>query len=201
MSTRCSFGTLAFNSASPLLSRPLGIHWAGWETTTYRLQQAGWQLSADQDVYERRIRIAMKHEGMALYGMSRWTEFDYERFAYEPRDYPMIVMQAMGREVFIQEHGRVELNFQAIDAKPCFVADRKVTRLEDLAHFAAPLVRSREIIIPEENVDELLEKILKLQQPARTDRIREEMRRGSEGRLITDQPQQKFQAQIISLAA
>jgi hypothetical protein len=105
----------------------------------------------------------------------------------------------MGREVFIQEHGSIEWNFAAIDAKPCFT-DRKITKLEDLAHFAAPLVRSRQIIIPEENVEELLEKILKLQQPARTDRIREEMRH-PEGRLITSEPQQKFQAQIISLAA
>jgi hypothetical protein len=188
-----------FNDAR-ILSRPLEIHWAGWETTTYRLQQAGWQLSADQDVYNDRLRLAMKHEGMALYGMSGWSRFEYEARIRDPREFPVIVMQAMGREVWVQEHGRVELNFQAIDAKPCFT-ERKITKLEDLAHFAAPLVRSREIIIPEENVDELLEKILKLQQPARTDRIREEMRRGPEGRMVTDEPQQKFQAQIISLAA
>jgi hypothetical protein len=40
---------------------------------------------------------------------------------------------------------------------------------------------------------------LKLQQPARTDRIREEMRKSPEGFEVI--PQQKFEAQIISLAA
>lgn len=59
-------------------------------------------------------------------------------------------------------------------------------------HFAGPLIRTSEIIIPEESVPELLERILKLQQPARMDRIREELR-GERRR------EQKFHAQIISM--
>jgi hypothetical protein len=54
------------------------------------------------------------------------------------------------------------------------------------------------VIIPEESVPDLLERILKLQQPARTERLKEEMR-NPEG-LITV-PKQNFHAQIISLAA
>lgn len=194
---------MAFSSATSgldarLLSRPLKVEWAGWETNTYRLQQAGWKLSAEQDVYQNRMRLAMQHERMNLYAMSRVTDFEYERYAMDRSfDFPMIVMQAMGREVFIQEHGRIDWGFNAIDAKPC-LADRKITRIEDLAHFAAPLVRCNEVIIPEESVPELMQKILKLQQPARTERIREQMR-NPEG--FSSAPQQKFQAQIISLAA
>lgn len=181
-----------------VLSRPLKVEWAGWETNTYRLQQAGWKLSAEQDVYQNRLRLAMQHERMNLYAMSRMTDFEFERFARSRFDeLPMIVMQAMGREVFIQEHGRIDWGFNAIDAKPC-LADRKITRIEDLAHFAAPLVRCNEVIIPEESVPKLMERILELQQPARTDRIKEQMR-SPEG--YSTQPQQKFQAQIISLAA
>jgi hypothetical protein len=193
---------MAFSSAisgdARLLSRPLRVEWAGWETNTYRLQQAGWKLSAEQDVYQNRMRLAMNHERMNLYAMSRMTEFDYE-YAARDRGFelPMIVMQAMGREVFIQEHGRIDWGFNAIDAKPCFT-ENKITRIEDLAHFAAPLVRCNEVIIPEESVPRLMERILELQQPARTDRIKEQMR-SPEG--YDRQPQQKFQAQIISLAA
>ena len=181
-----------------ILSRPLKVEWAGWETNTYRLQQAGWKLSAEQDVFQNRMRLAMQHERMNLYAMSRMTEFEYERYAMDRSfDFPMIVMQAMGREVFIQEHGRIDWGFNAIDAKPC-ITDRKISRIEDLAHFAAPLVRCNEVIIPEESVPELMQKILKLQQPARTDRIREQMRNPIG---YDREPQQKFQAQIISLAA
>jgi hypothetical protein len=48
-------------------------------------------------------------------------------------------------------------------------------------------VKTREIIIPQ---DSLLERILKLQQPARTDRIREKMGKSPEGFEVI--PRQKF---------
>jgi hypothetical protein len=75
---------------------------------------------------------------------------------------------------------------------------QRIRRIEDLCHFAAPLVRTKEIIIPQESAPDLLDRILGLQQPAKTDRIREEMR-NPEG--LTVIPKQNFHAQIISLAA
>lgn len=184
-----------------MLSRPLRVEWAGWVTDTFRLQQAGWKLSAEQDFYERRMRIAMVHEGLRMQAMSDRSEFDYERFHRSPMDLrdlpPLIVRRAMGSEVRIHEAGRIDWNFQPIDAQPCMTSNR-ISRMEDLCHFAAPLVRSNEVIIPNESVPELMERILKLQQPARTDRIREDMR-NPEG--LIQAPQQKFHAQIISLAA
>jgi hypothetical protein len=185
-----------------MLSRPLQVEWAGWRTDTYRLQQAGWKINAQQDFYQNRMRLAMQHEGMSLFALSRYTEFEYERFATQPgyrNEYPLIVMQAMAREVFIHEHGRIEMDFgfKPVDAMPCMTTNR-ITKLEDLAHFAAPLVRCNEVIIPNESVPELMERILKLQQPARTDRIRAEMRNPDGMEAV---PQQKFHAQIISLVA
>lgn len=184
-----------------MLSRPLRVEWAGWVTDTLRLQQAGWKLSAEQDVYYNRIRIAMAHEGLRMEAMSDRMDFEYERFARMPQDLrdlpPIIVRRAMGSEVRIHEAGRIDWNFQAIDAKPCMTENR-ISRMEDLCHFATPLVRCNEVIIPNESVPELMERILKLQQPARTDRIREDMR-NPEG--LIQAPQQKFHAQIISLAA
>jgi hypothetical protein len=146
------------------------------------------------------MRIAMVHEGLRMQAMSDRTEFDYERFHRSPqdlRDVRLLVRHAMGREVNIHEAGRIEWNFQPIDAQPCVTTNR-ISRMEDLCHFAAPLVRCNEVIIPNESVPELMERILKLQQPARTDRIREDMR-NPEG--LIQAPQQNFHAQIISLAA
>jgi hypothetical protein len=87
--------------------------------------------------------------------------------------------------------------FKDIDAQPT-ISHSKITKLEDLAHFAAPLVRCNEIIIPEESVSTLMERILTLQQPARTERLKEQLR-SPEG--LAAVPQQKFHAQILSLAA
>lgn len=178
------------------------LHWAGWATTTYKLQQAGWQLAAEQDFYRDRMRIAMKHDGMNLLALTPSFDFRYEEALRDPRyleSIPIPVVAAMGREVRIHEHGQLDWSFQAIDAKPTFTAE-KITQLEHLAHFAAPLVRCNEVIIPEESVPKLMERILELQQPARTERIREQMK-NPEGYELGAVPKQKFHAQILSLAA
>jgi hypothetical protein len=109
------------------------------------------------------------------------------------------VERAIARDVTFHVHGNIDWNFQAIDATPQFTTQR-ISRMEDLCHFAAPLVRTQRIIPPEENVPELLESILKLQQPAKTDRLREEMR-SPDGLRCNAIPQQRFQAEIISVAA
>jgi hypothetical protein len=192
---------LVLNDQQRILSRPLRLLWAGWETNTLRLQQAGWQLSAEQDFYQNRMRIAMRHQSMNLMAMTPSFDFSYESAAMDQRRYlesfPIQVCAAMGSNVSIHEAGRVDWMFKDIDAQPTFTTN-KISKLEDLAHFAAPLVRCNEIIIPNESVDELMERILKLQQPARTDRIREEMRSPAGLAVI---PKQHFHAQIISLAA
>jgi hypothetical protein len=181
----------------------LRLLWAGWETNTLHLQQAGWQLSAEQDFYGNRMRIAMRHQGMNLMALTPSFDFHYENAVYDRQRYldtvPAQVVAAMGREVSIHESGRIDWCFKDIDATPT-MSHSRITRLEDLAHFAAPLVRTKEIIIPEESVDQLMEKILKLQQPARTERIKE-MMRNPEGFEVSAIPKQKFHAQIISLVA
>lgn len=177
---------------------------AGWESDTFSLQQAGWQLSAEQSFGRGTMRIAMHHQGMNLRALTEVTEFDYMHAAHDWNDYLRgVVLHCgmMGREINIHMHGEVSPSaFQPIDATPQVFMERRIVKIEDLAHFAAPLVRSQEIILPEENVPELLERILKLQQPARTERIREELRH-PEGRMFDPKPRQKFHAQIISLAA
>jgi hypothetical protein len=174
--------------------------WAGWETNTVRLQQAGWKLSAEQDFYGNRMRIAMSHEGMRLMAMTPSFDFHYMEMVRDPRalqKIPSQVVHVMGSEVYIHEAGRIDWSFQDIDAQPTFTTN-KITKLEDLAHFATPLVRCNEIIIPEESVDALMERILTLQQPATTERLKEQLR-SPEG--LAAVPQQKFHAQILSLAA
>jgi hypothetical protein len=187
-----------------ILSRPLRVHWAGWETNTLALQQNGWQLNAEQDVWQNQIRLSMRHSGMNLHAMSNRMDFDFHAAAHSDLQYlralPFFVMSVMGRDVHIHEHGSLDWSaMKPIDAAPTLTT-HKVSRMEDLVHFAAPMVRTKEIIIPDESVPELLDRILKLQQPARTDRIREQMR-NPEGMIIDAIPKQKFHAQIISLAA
>lgn len=178
-----------------ILSRPLRVHWAGWDTTTYQLQKCGWKLSAYQDIRGSRIQMAFRHDGLQIEGITAELPYEYERaLDMRERDYVngvvLNVQRMLGEQVLVRSNGDIPL-WSPIDAEPRYT-EARITRLEDLAHFAGPLIRTNEIIVPEESVPELLERILKMQQPGRMARIREELR--GERR-----PEQKFHAQIISL--
>lgn len=178
-----------------ILSRPLRVHWAGWETDTFQLQKRGWKLSAYQDIRGSRLQMAFEHGGAGIRGITAELPYQYERaLDMREREYVnSIVLQVqymLGEQIMVPIVGDVPA-WAAIDAEPRYTESR-IVRLEDLAHFAGPLIRTNEIIVPEETVPELLERILKMQQPGRMARIREELR--SERR-----PEQKFHAQIISL--
>jgi hypothetical protein len=178
-----------------LLSRPVRLHWAGWETDTFRLQQAGWQLAAEQDMMRYQMHLALRSPNGDAYGMTSGLPMEH---VHEWRDgFGPIDLGArlnLGREVRV--HTTHLPRFDAIDAVPRMV-EGSVTRLEDLCHFAAPLVRTQPIVVPEESVSDLMARILELQQPDRTARIQAALRNpeGFDPRAL---PEQQFHAQIIS---
>lgn len=186
---------MAFGGEPRILSRPLRVHWAGWETTTFALQKRGWKLSACQDIRGSRLQMALRHDGMRIEGITAPLDYRYEQ-ALDMRERAYVenivlhVQGMLGETVMVRSESELPA-WSPIDAEPRYT-EARITRLEDFAHFAGPLIRTNEIIIPEESVPELLDRILKLQQPARIDRIREELR-GENRR------EQKFHAQIISL--
>lgn len=185
------------NTMPRILSRPLRVHWAGWETTTFQLQKCGWKLSAYQDIRGSRLQMAFRHDGLMIEGITAELPYEYER-ALDMRERGYVdgmvlhVQRMLGETVILHHAGDISALWSPVDAEPRYNPEMRITKLEDFAHFAGPLIRTNEIVVPEESVPELLERILKLQQPARTDRIREELR--GERR-----PEQRFHAQIISL--
>jgi len=187
-----------------LLSYPMKVHWAGWESDTYRLQQAGWSISANQDVCRMQIRLAIRHDAAQMRGLSAGVDYDY--YAMNKVDYrtmmPVIPFNVMGRDVRVTEFGDPAAwgAYQPIDAMPQFV-ERRVSRLDDLVHFAPSLARTQQIILPEDSVPELLERIRKLQEPARIERLKASLDADRDGILIAAHPRQKFHAQILSIAA
>lgn len=184
---------------SMLRSRPVRVNWAGFQTDTFTLQQQGWSLSADQDVCRMQMRLAMRNERLGMVGITEPVEWDFFHYARDPvSQLPTLRMQIMSRQVnVIHEWEGALSNFRPIDAMPQMI-ERKVTALEDLVHFNPSLARTQQMIVPEESVDDLMARILEMQQGTRIERIRNEIAEGAEVSFV---PQQKFHAQIISLAA
>lgn len=179
-----------------LLGRPITLHWAGWETNTARLQEAGWQISAHQDHYRDALQLALRSPHGDAHGVSARMDYQYfesgRMLDYQPQLHAHLTM---GRDVHFNIVGQ-PIPFEAVDAMPQYVSHRRQS-LSDLNYFAAPLVRTRPIVVPEESVAELMERILKMQQPDRTARIQAALR-NPEGYMLDRLPEQKFHAQIIS---
>lgn len=181
-----------------LLSKPVKVHWLGWETDTYRLQQAGWELSMDQDYMRREMRMVVRHRTEAFIGQTNSIPLEFARDPYyEDAAKHIWQMHHMGREIRVHEHGPISAyaNFKAVDAKPQLSFER-VTSLADLVPFAgAPLIRTQALILPEATVDDLLAGILDRQQDAKMAYFDDLVQREGE----MDRAPPKFHAQIISL--
>jgi len=186
-----------------LLSYPIKLRWEGWETDTHKLQQYGWQLSAEQDPLRGLLRLAIKNSRAKIYGISDITNFDY--ICYHKNKYmnyyeflskidPIEIQLASQMFLHIQQIG--PMNFHPIDAQPQFTT-LEPKSIEDLILFAPNLARTQEIIIPEKSVLDLMDEILKKQEPARheyfTNKVRDDK--------FNVSPRQKVHAQIISLVA
>jgi hypothetical protein len=181
-----------------LLSKPVKVHWLGWETDTYRLQQAGWELSMDQDYCGRRMRMVCRHQSEHFIGQTNDIPMELARGPYEDIPYHHIwQMSHLGREIRVHERGPISAyaNFKAVDAKPQLNFER-VTSLEDLVPFAgAPIVRNQALILPEATVDDLLKEILDRQEDAKMAYFEDLVQREGDA----ERAPPKFHAQIISL--
>jgi hypothetical protein len=191
------------NYANPLLSRPVEVHWAGWRSDTFTLQQNGWSLSAEQDMQRMQMSIAMRNERAGMVGVTGsvdWRFMEDWRYAQHSHSLPALPVHLMGRKIEVMHtRGNHWDNFRPIDAQPQFEPNREIRSLEDMVHFAPAHTRTQQLIVPEDSVEELMARILKMQQGPRIERIRQEIREGD--RVDFTAPRQKFHAQIISLAA
>ena len=186
-----------------LASQPWKLHFAGWETDTYRLQQAGWQLSAVQDPYYDAMQIAFNHPEYRIRGISnRINHYDarsYMGFG-GMRDGPRYLeTQAHLASDFVMHTASVAPfgKFKPIDAEPQLMDMRQM--MSQNMVFAPNLARTQEIIVPEQSVDDLLNMMLEKQAANRAELIRKRVRQ--QGELIDFQPRTQVHAQIVSIAA
>ena len=191
-----------------ILSQPLTLHWAGWTTDTFRLQQAGWSISAEQDISYQTMRLALRHEAAQMRAITDRIPFHYME-ALEPfnsrfgvlRNLTLPVVH-MANRIMVNVHETPSLSaaFEPIDAQPMYLPQWTAKELDDYAHFAPSLARTKQIIVPEPDVDELLQLILAKQQPAKTEYFKQQLAVNRDGMRLDAMPRQKFHAQILSVA-
>ncbi|CAB4143784.1 hypothetical protein UFOVP447_238 [uncultured Caudovirales phage] len=187
-----------------LASQPWKLHFAGWETDTYRLQQNGWQLSAIQDPYYDSMQIAFQHPEYRIRGISaRVSGYDARSQIYNSMNRMSgEFMPTIGAHLatdFVSHTATVAPfdKFRPIDAEPQLMDMRQM--MSQNMVFAPNLARTQEIIVPEHSVDDLLNMMLEKQATNRAELIRRRVRQ--QGEYIDFQQRTNVHAQIVSIAA
>lgn len=163
-----------------MFNEPIEVEWAGFRSDTFRMHQAGWEVSAEQDPYRQTMRLAFqfKQQGMTMaQGITEVEQWEYRDRAFRRR--PMWVR--FGPKILLQMMGTVEARYWSpVDPVPVFEPKWEPTDLEDFLHFRRP----NDIIIPEDCVSDLLDRALKVQQPIRDEEMARRARR-NHGSLVT----------------
>lgn len=162
--------------------RPIRLRWSGWETDTYRLKNHGWNFYADEGRYEEqdcwRIHLAASSpDGQVvisgqrliprgdLYGRydPQWSEqlmysgFDMDHYTikdiFRTHHIPMFDIASWSR-------------LTPVDIKAeTFVRNEQIYYLRDFRVFKPLEINEfeKQIYVPQENVDDLFNKILQIQ--------------------------------------
>lgn len=151
-----------------LLSRPIGIEWAGWRTDTHTLQRCGWELAVDFDIRRLNYRLLLRHKMMALYALTNMHEIEQVVTdpGYDLSRLPVFQVVCVAPSIQTHMvHGFDFTRFREIDATPQ-ISTTTIQRIEDMNIFAAPMPGAKgEVLIDgaDMSVIEHLEAIKRLQ--------------------------------------
>lgn len=155
------------------------IDFCGWRSNTLTLQRAGWDISAQQDTHTRKIRLALHHRAAQLSGITNAVPYTNWIPTIEGRceDTSPIVftVQQMSSNLRVQYIAMNESSFKwhPID---CFPANSHCNfrdlALHEVVPFRTVNPDAEQIVIAPESVTQVLDILLKCQEPeARKRRI------------------------------
>lgn len=198
-----------------IVNPPLRVHMLGMEGTTQSMQHAGWSLSMRQDVYQRSIQLSMRHEQMKLFALSRSMDLDYMQYSSRNHDnfyrHFVFVIDSVATKMEIVLHSSEFLSmrhpishfegYSPVDATPQIERLQRRS-IEDFMLFR-PINNTKSVIVDPNDVPQLMEMILKAQQPQQEE-IRKRQRQAENMAYVIDAgliPSQNIHAQIITVAA
>lgn len=201
-----------------LLSYPIPVRFAGFQSTTAQLQEAGWDISLREEITcERTVSIIMQYERGGIYGVSQSINYiamellySMEKGNLEPLKALCFDIQYIGSGV---QFYRIPIvgnsflaDFRPIDASPQMTT---IEHPEDFSLFKK-VDPSKDVLIDPNDVPGLMEMILKAQKPQQEMlRARERSRKnlekwrqaqtGSYNNSMNFKPATEVQANLITL--
>lgn len=189
---------------------PIPVHFAGFSSTTFELQRAGWDLSVERDQWKDAMRLALRHEAAGLYALtSHVTLRDMYAMPSDPNWWqkipPFQVVWCGSNARFQVMPHMGSFNFAPVSGIPEFaqVSYKDIDFRDAIPFRKISMDLTSEIIIDPNSVPELMSMILKLQDPKQME-IREKRRREAfkdkQGQPMEEmRPITNIQAQIVTL--
>lgn len=166
-----------------LQSAPISVSMAGFHSNTMALQQNGWQISVELiDHYQysgKEQRIAFKHDGIKQVAIGRLF-FDYRELtgpAHFLNKFKTMEIEISAIAPMIRVHELAvnrSMIFTPIDARPEIA---KIKDLTDMALFKSIKTENFEIYINQKDEAEILEILLKKQDPKQKEIVQNNRRR------------------------
>ena len=196
-----------------ILSHPIEVHFAGFVSDTFKLSRQGWGLAVEQQVDMYRVgyhaRLALKHEGAGLYGVTHSIELprqvmlsDMEFYkSYFRSVYFQVACMAPRIEARVMQMPHVGFSqFEPFDATP---QREQVESIDKVRFFKTRNPDIKDIVVVPEMVPELMAMVLKAQEPMldevrKREKSRKNLERLREGYEV--KPAHEVRAQIITLA-
>lgn len=177
-------------------NRPMPVVWCGWESNTYKLGQCGWEIAIEEVLYDCSMELFMYHPTFDIVARGRCRDVSAlrgERIGHFGGSPPIFeIINVCAREHIVRMFEHTDLStFHRIDTMPTMREwFGHPCELPLFAELFAPKAGAQELIIDPQDVQAMLDQIMKVQAPIRReirerDRIRE----------------RRVHAEIVSLAA
>lgn len=148
------------------LSRPVPIHWSGWETDTHRLQRAGWVLAVDKDPIYDNYKVLIHNDQVKMYAITSAMSMSFSLTENLISPMPILEIQYAASKIEFYRTNEDFSQFRQIDAQPQVVHMNAID-FDDLCIFKYTTPKAEEIIIDKADmtVVEHLQAIKDLQSP------------------------------------
>lgn len=182
---------------------PIKVNFVGFSSDTYTLQRNGWQIAAEQrhsmSYAGLEIRLILKHEGAKQYAITDMLRVDHYSMLSNIKNYTQILTSSCFNIIGLSNSVNIRYetrgnnnnwfsNFEAVDCTPQLIKTTDYN-LQDFKLFRPIPETAKEIIIDPNSVNELMNRVLELQNPKQKelrDKYRmERLREGIEAQSTT----------------
>jgi len=145
------------------------LYWLGWRANTHDLQWQGWKFYIERDFVRDSAALYFEHPEGEVRGVTDFLPYKEMRDAVYDNDHRIVIRARvrLAKDFQIRTIGKPP-EFVAVDMSNDYVM------MNDYTNMLSGLFRPLEsgILVPEDESSDLLERILKLQEPSRQDRIK-----------------------------